>query len=376
MSSVLILATRLLHAPAVRRPDPRFAGHGACGKRPSMHHVLVRARISSMTHAAAIRWVNALLFALTWWATMNVACAADPAYPNRPVRLVVPFPPAGPNDTLARIVAQKMSENLGQTVIVDNRGGGSGIIGTEIVARAFPDGYTLLFGGSNIATNVSVYRKLPYDAEKDFAPITQVAFTPYLLVVHPALNVATVSELIAVAKAKPGGVTYASASIGSANHLAGELFNRMAGIRMVHVPYRGGGPALADVIGGHVDLIFNNPLTVLGHVRAGRLKALAVTSLRRSSVIPSVPTVAESGLAGFDVTGWYGVLGPARLPPAIVGKLHREIVKVLRMADVGERLAGQGLEPVGNAPDEYAALIKTEIKKWAKVVADSGARID
>lgn len=301
---------------------------------------------------------------------------ADAAYPDRPIRMVVPFPPGGPNDTLARMVAQGLSQRWGQNIIVDNRGGGSGIIGIEIVAKSAPDGYTLIMLGSVITTNVSMYKKLPYDAVKDFAPITRVASTPYVFVVHPSVNVATVQDLITLAKTKPNSLSYASASTGSANHLAGELFNRMAGVKMVHIPYKGGGPALTDVIAGHVQLIFNNPLTVLGHVRAGRLKALAITSPKRSSVVPGIPTISESGLPGYDITGWYGVLAPARVPPAIIDKLHNEIVSLMGTAEVRDRLAGQGLEPVGDTPREFSAFIVTEIRKWAKVIAESGARID
>lgn len=290
--------------------------------------------------------------------------------------MVVPFPPGGPNDTLARMAAQGLSQRWGQNIVVDNRGGGSGIIGIEIVARSAPDGYTLIMVGSIITTNVSAYKKLPYDAEKDFAPITRVASTPYVLVVHPSLNVATVQDLIAYARAKPDSLSYASASAGSANHLAGELFNKMAGVKMVHIPYKGGGPALTDVIAGHVQLIFNNPLTVLGHVRAGRLKALAVTSAKRSSVVPGLPTVSEAGLPGFEITGWYGMLAPARVPPAIIDKLRNEVVSIFGAVDVRDRLASQGLEPVGDTPREFSAFIATEIRKWAKVIAESGARIE
>jgi len=303
--------------------------------------------------------------------------AAEPAaYPERAVRMVVPFPAGGPNDTLARILGQKLAEQWRHNVVVDNRGGGSGIIGTEIAARAVPDGHTLIMVGSNIATNVSVYAKLPYDVRQDFAPVTQVAATPYLLVVHPSLGVATVAELVAAARSRPKGLSYASASTGAANHLAGELFNRIAGVNMVHVPYKGGGPALADVIAGHVHLIFNNPLTALGHVRSGRLRALAVTSLKRSAVAPELPTVAESGVPGFDVTGWYGMLAPARTPRRIVEQLYRDMAAIVGTTQMRERLVGQGLEPVASRPGEFAAHIASEIGKWGRVVADAGVRME
>lgn len=342
-------------------------------KAKSVLHASAAERVARRHAVSAIAAVCACILSNS---AVRAAAGAEASYPNRPIRMVVPFPPGGPNDTLARIIAQGLSQRWGQNIVIDNRAGGAGIIGTEIVARSVPDGYTLIAVGSNIATNVSLYKKLPYDAIKDFSPVTLVASTPYVLVVHPSLNVSTVQELIAVAKAKPGGLSYASASAGSANHLAGELFNKMADVKMVHIPYKGGGPALTDVIAGHVQLIFNNPLTVLGHVRAGRLKALALTSAKRSPVVPGLPTISEAGLQGFDITGWYGVLAPAHVPPEIIGKLHKEIVALISTAEMRERLLSQGLEPVGNTPREYSEFIAAEIRKWAKVVAESGARID
>lgn len=319
-------------------------------------------------------WIAALCWTVAHAPGAVGAQSAADAFPTRPVRVVVPFPPGGPNDTLARLLAAQLSVRWRQNVVVDNRGGAAAIIGTDMVAKSVPDGYTLLLVGSNIATNESMYKKLPYDAVRDFAPVTQLAATPYLLLVHPSVAATSVRQLIELARANPGKLNYASASTGAANHLAGELFKSMAGIDMTHIPYKGGGPALTDLLGGHVQLLFNNALTSMPHVRSGRVRLLAVSGAQRSQTLPEVPTVAESGLPGFDVSGWYGILAPAKTPVAILDRVHDDVVAVLRAPDTSEGLLSQGLEPVGNTRAQYAALIRSEIEKWRKVIQTAGIK--
>jgi tripartite-type tricarboxylate transporter receptor subunit TctC len=267
-----------------------------------------------------------------------------------------------------------MTEALGQQIIIDNRGGAGGTIGTDIAAKAVPDGYTLILVSGSHAINPGLYQKLPYDTVNDFAPITQLATSPGILVVNPSLPVKSVRDLIALARAKPGQLNYASAGSGTPPHLAGELFKVMAKIDMVHVPYKGNAPAFTDVIGGQVPLIFPTMPSAMPHVRSGKLRALAVTSAKRSPAAPEIPTIAESGLPGYEATSWYGILAPARTPPAIVSRLHGVLVSTLGSPDMKEKLASQGLDPVGNTPQQFAAVIAAEIRKWAKVVKASGAR--
>lgn len=299
------------------------------------------------------------------------------SYPARPIRFVVPFAPGGPTDILARAVGQKLTDAFGQTIVIENRGGAGGNIGAEVVARSPADGYTMLMGATSThAINPSLYRKLSFDPVKDFAPVSLVANTPSLLAVHPALPVRTIKDLIALAKARPGQLSYASAGNGTSNHLAGVLLSMMAGIDMVHVPYKGSGPALVDVISGQVPMMFNNTASVMPHVTAGKLRAVALASLERSALLPDIPTVAESGLPGFEVRSWHGVFVPAGTPRDIVNRLSNEIVRAVRAADVKSRLNAQGVELVGSSPEAFAEFVKKELAKWAKVVSQSGARAD
>ena len=308
--------------------------------------------------------------------TPHAAAAAD-AYPARPIRFVVAFPPGGGTDIIARSIAQKLAERLAQQVVVDNRPGAGGNIGTDIVAKSAPDGYTLLMGSAGpLAINASLFDKMPFDPIRDLAPVTLAASTPNVLVVHPSLKAATVNELIALAKARPGEINFASSGHGTPAHLAGELFNSMAGVKLVHVPYKGAAPALADLLGGQVQLMFSTMPPALPHVKDGKLRALAVTSSKRSRATPELPTVDEAALPGFEANTWHGVVVPAGTPAAVVVRLNREIVAILHMPEVVGRLSGQGAEALGSTPEEFAAYIKSETLKWAKVVRDSGAKAD
>lgn len=321
-----------------------------------------------------IRWSVLTCVALA--AAGPVGLAQAQGYPGKPIRIVVPFPPGGGTDIVARILTQKLSESFGANFVIDNRAGAGGSIGTEMVAKAPPDGYTLGIVSGSHAINPGLYSKLPFDAVRDFAPVTMLVSGPGLLVVHPSLPVKTVKELIALAKGKPGQLNYASAGNGTPPHLAGELFKSMAGVDLVHVPYKGNTPAFVDLISGQVSLSFPTIPSALPHVQAGRLRALAVTSRKRSAVMPQLPTIAESGLPGYDTSSWFGMLAPAGTPREIVRKLQQESAKVLQLRDVREKLLSQGLEPVGSTPEEFAATIESEIAKWAKVVKASGARVE
>jgi tripartite-type tricarboxylate transporter receptor subunit TctC len=318
----------------------------------------------------------------TWWPRLAAACisvvpvansvAAD-AYPSRPIRMIVAYPPGGGTDIVGRFMAQKLTEQLGQNVVLDNRGGATGNIGTEMAARANPDGYTLLMGNvAPNAINVSLFKSLPYDPVKDFAPVSLVAITPNILVVNPAVAVKTVKDLIGLAKAKPGTINYPSAGIGSSSHLAGELLRSLAGVDIVHVPYKGGGPALVDVLSGQMQIMFATLPAAMPHVKSGKLRPVAMTTAKRSIAMPDLPTIAESGVPGYEASTWYGLLLPARTPASIVDRLHAETVKALAVPELRERLVGQGFEPVGGTPAEFAAYIKSEIVKWGKVIKAAG----
>ena len=305
------------------------------------------------------------------------ALAHAQAYPGKTIRMIVPFPAGGATDIVARLVAQKLGETLGQQVIVDNRGGAAGTIGSDLAAKAPADGYTILVGTSSThAIAQSLYAKLSYDSVKDFAPVVGLATATIVLSTHPSVPVKTVKDLIALAKAKPNALSFASSGSGGVSHLVGEMFKAQAGVQMLHVPYKGDAQALADLAGGQVSLEFGTALSFLPYIQSGRLKALAVTSLQRSAVMPEVPTVAESGLKGFEALQWFGVFAPAGTRPDVVARLNSEIVKILQTADMRERLAKLASEVMANTPEEFAAFQKGEIAKWAKVVKDSGARID
>lgn len=305
------------------------------------------------------------------------AAQAQPAYPDKPIRMVVPFTPAGTTDILARIVAQKLSEAWGQQVVVDNRPGAGGNLGSDIVAKAPADGYTLLMATvSSHGINPTLYKKIPYDAVKDFQPVTLVALVPNMLVVHPDVKATNVQELIALAKASPGKLNVASSGSGTSIHLSAELFKTMTGVDMIHVPYKGSAPALTDLLGGQVQLMFDNMPSSIEHVRGGKLRALGVTTTKRSPVLPEVPTIAEQGLPGYEATSWFGVMAPAGVPKPVVDKLSQQITKDITGPAGRKLIAEQGAEPVGNTPEEFAAFVKAEIAKWAKVIKDSGAQVD
>lgn len=302
---------------------------------------------------------------------------AQSTYPVKSIRLIVPFPAGGPTDVIARAVGQKLTESLGQSVVIDNRGGGGGNIGSDIVAKAAPDGYTLVMGivGTH-AINASLYSKMPYDTVKDFAPVTLAGAATIVLVAHPSVQAKSVKELIALGKSRPGKINWASPGSGTPHHLAGELFKTMTGIDMVHIPYKGAAPAVIDLLGGQVSLAFVSLPAALPHIKAGRLTALGISAPQRSAVAPEVPTIAESALAGYELENWYGVLAPAGTPREIVNQLNREIVKALQMPEMKERLNSQGFEIRTSTPEQFAAYIKSEIVKWAKIVKDSGAKVD
>ena len=304
----------------------------------------------------------------------GIACAQN--YPSKPIRFILPFPPGGGTDTLARIVGQKLGENLGQTIVLDNRPGAGANIGAEIGAHSVADGYTLTMGNVAHAINMTLYAKPGYDLVRDFAPITLLASTPNILVVHPSIAAKSVQELIALGKAKPGQLNYASSGSGSSAHLAAELFKSLAAVNFTHVPYKGGGPAVTSLVGGETVVGFATAPSVLPQIKAGRLRGLAVTTLKRTAAAPELPTIAESGVAGYDANTWYGALAPARTAPAIIARLHDEFIKIMRSPDILDRIAVLGYEPSTTAPQEFAAYIKSEVEKWGKVVKTTGIRAD
>ena len=304
-------------------------------------------------------------------------CASAQTYPAKPIRLVVPFPPGGTTDILARDVGQKLTEAWGQPVVVDNRPGAAGNVGSDIVAKSAPDGYTLeMCTVSTHAINPSLYSNIPYDHIKDFAPVILVARVPNVLEVNPGVPVYTVADLIKLAKEKPGQLNFASSGSGTSIHLSGELFKTMTGVSMVHVPYKGSAPAITDLMGGQVQLMFDNLPSSLQQIKAGKLRAIAVTSAQRSPALPDTPTIVESGVPGFEATSWFGVLAPAGTPPAIISKLNAEIDKWLQSAPGKAQLLEQGALPAGGTPEQFAAYIRAETEKWAKVVKASGAKVD
>ena len=311
---------------------------------------------------------------LTCMAAANCQAAATD-YPSRPLRWIVPFSPGGPSDIIGRFFAAKLSDALGKQVVVDNRGGATGIIAFEIAARAVPDGYTVLqAGASGLTTNPHLHAKLPYDVQRDYRLVTQLVATPNMLVVHASLPARTVKDLLALAKAKPGQLAYASGGTGTSNHLSWEMLRFYTGIELVHVPFKGTGPALASVLGGQVPMMFSNMLPAMPHVRSGKLVGLAVTSATRSAAAPDLPTVAESGIPGYETTSWHGVVVPAGTPNPVVRRLYTELRRISQAPDVRERFAQDGTQVVGSTPEEYAATVKSESAKWAKIIKAAGIR--
>lgn len=313
--------------------------------------------------------------ALFWLALAFVLVGPGHAqtYPSQSIRFVVPFAAGGGADTTARILAQKLTEALGQSVVVDNRPGASAIIGTDIVAKSSPDGYTILLASSILTVNPGMGRKLPYDTARDFTPVSLLIKSPHLLAVHPSLPAKSVKELVALAKARPGQLTFASGSNGGASHLSGELFSSAAHIKMTNVPYRGSGQAVLAILTGEVSLGFNDVMTNLPQMKAGRLRGLAVTSLKRVSATPDLPTIAESGYPGFESGVWFGVLAPARTPQEIIARLNSELVKIIRRPEILQRFTAEGAEAVGNSPEQFGDYIKTETARWTKII--KGANI-
>ena len=310
------------------------------------------------------------------YAANTVAQTSAGGYPGRQIRVIVPFAAGGPTDAIARAIGQKLTETWNQPVVIDNRPGAGGNIGTEIAAKSAADGYTLFIGTVANAINQSLFAKLPFDFVRDFAPVTQNYITGLILAVHPSLPVKSVKELIALAKTRPGELSFSSSGVGGTPHLSGELFNTLAGVSMVHVPYKGSAPAMADLLGGHVQLTFDNMLTVLPQVKAGKLRGLAVTLTARSALALELPTVAESGLVGFEVKSWNGVVVPTGTPKEIIARLNGEIVRIQRQPDLREKFMLQGVELVPTTPEEFGTFIRQDIAKWAKVIQLSGARAE
>lgn len=295
-------------------------------------------------------------------------------YPNKAVRLIVPFAAGGSTDIIGRTVAQKLNEMWGQPVVVDNRPGGSTVIGTDIVAKSPPDGHTLLVTPAPFTIVPSLLSKLPYDPQKDFEPVTLINTTPLVVVVNPGVPARSVKELVALARAKPGLLNYGSSGSGGSNHLAGELFNAMAGVKLVHIPYKGNAPALTDLVGGHVDLVFNGLTSALPFIKSGKLRPLAVTSLTRAGALPAIPTLDESGLKGFQAVAWNGLTAPARTPRDVINRINAGVVKVMKSAELADRLKAEGSDPVGSSVEHYSAFLRDEIAKWGKVIQFAGIK--
>lgn len=315
-----------------------------------------------------------------WWSVLLLSAvvtaihAQEPPYPSKPVRIIAPFQPGGGTDLLARLIGQKLTESLGATFIVENRPGAGGVLGADIVAKSRPDGYTLITVSASHSINPSIYKRLPFDTVRDFAPITTLASGPGLLVVHPSLPVKSTREFITFVKARPGVMSYASAGTGTPPHLGAELFKTMSGIDMMHIPYKGNGHAYNDLLSGQVPVMFPNVSTAMQFVKSGRLRALAVTSITRTRIAPELPTVSESGVPGYELNSWYGTLATAGTPSAIINRLQQEIAKALHLPDIREKLMSQGMEPAPITSAEFSALITSEIAKWAKVAKQSGLK--
>ncbi len=318
-------------------------------------------------------WMRALLAVA---AVTTVLPAIAQSFPSRPVRMVVPYPPGGANDIIARLLSPSMTQQLGQNVIVDNRGGGNTLIGSEIVARSAPNGYTLLVVAAGHAINPALYTSLPYNTARDFIPVALFGDGAYVFVAHPGAGVSSSAELIALAKSKPGQIAYASSSTGNLTHLAAELFNSLAGIKMLHVPYKGGNPAMADLLGGRVSVFFSTVAVARPHLQSGKIKGLGVTTAKRTPALPNVPTIAESGLPGYEVSGWYGLVAPAKTPPAAVTTLYAAVQSALRQPDIREKLLGVGVEVVSSTVAEFGRRIETDIAKWIRVAKPLGINME
>jgi tripartite-type tricarboxylate transporter receptor subunit TctC len=317
-----------------------------------------------------VRWMCAIVLVVT------AAVAHAQPYPVKPIRFIVPFPPGGGTDAMARIMAPKLAEALGQQVIIDNRGGAGATIGTEIAAKSPPDGYTLLLMTVTNAVGMGLYPNLKYDLVRDFAPVTRVATTPHVLVVHPSVPAKTVKELVALAKARPGQLVYSSSGSGSVSHLGGEYFAYLTGTKLLHVPYKGGGPSVTALLGGEVSAAFATMPSVISHIKSGRVRALALTTAQRSPSLPTVGTVTEAGIPNYDVGSWYGLSVPAGTPKDIISRLHAETVKLLGLPDVKQRLDTSGFEVITSTPEQYGDFVRAEVERWAKVVKISGAKAD
>jgi len=313
------------------------------------------------------------LFLLTFFAVFSMTAGAQ-NYPTKTVRLVVPFAAGGSTDIMGRLVAQKLSAAWGQQVVVDNRAGGSTVIGTDIVAKSAPDGHTLLVTPAPFTIVPSLLKKLPYDPAKDFEPITLVNTTPLVVIVHPGVPAKNIKELIALAKAKPGVLNFGSSGSGGSNHLAGELFNAMANVKITHVPYKGNGPAMTDLLGGHIDMAYNGLTSALQHIKSGKLRCLAVTSLKRTAALPDMPTLDEQGLKGFQAIAWNGLTGPAGMPKAVVAKIADDVARIMKSAELAEYLKKEGSDPVGSTTAEYTSFLRGEIAKWKKVIERAGIK--
>ena len=321
---------------------------------------------------------NLTCFTILLTAAVVVAgSAVGQSYPVKSIRMIIGFPPGGGTDIIGRIVAQRLGDGLKQQIVPDNRGGASGQIAAEIVAKEPPDGYTVMMAHTAAMSILpSLYPGLPYDPVRDFAPISLVAISPQLVVTHPSLPVKSIKELIVLAQQRPNQIHFASVGNGSVQHLAGEMFNLQAGVKMVHVPYKGGGPAVIDLVGGHVQISFDVIPVVLGHIKAGKLRAIAVTSANRTRLLPDVPTVNESGLSGFDLSTWWGLVAPTAVRKEIIARLHDETIKALKLSDVRERIAANGADPVGNSPEEFASFIRSERAKYARIVKDAKVKLN
>jgi tripartite-type tricarboxylate transporter receptor subunit TctC len=353
--------------------------HGAIGTHPVAQALSPAA--STWLHARHLRYGrrllrSALLVIVTAGSVAGTVTATAQEYPLKPLRIVVPVPPGGANDALTRVVAPKLSEFLRHPVLVENRGGANTTLGTALVAKAAPDGYTLLSAPSAHTVNPALYSALPYDAIRDFAPIAGLAAAPLLMAVHPSLPVMSVKDVVALAKARPGQLSYASPGNGTSGHLAGELFKSVAGLEIVHIAYKGGGPATIDLVGGHVLIMFPTLQAALPYVAAGKLKAFAVTSVSRTALAPDLPTMAQAGLPGVEVASWFALLAPAGTSKEVIAKLDAEIRKVLQANDVSERLRGLGYESFYMPPDALAGYLRTDLAKWGKVVRHAGIRAD